>query len=438
MVRFSLNEGNIFTKLILGLPRDKRQLFLYQFGVYSIILGSLVLFLSLTDGDLEVVADQIMFVRRGKIVLRGEIPFITAISGQSAPLSYYLWVVPILISDISGLSYSVSFRLFFIAANILTSFLIYSIVESLTQSQQEDQLKDDVSLASANSGSVSALTIPAQLSPFLSALIYSLNPFSIDLAIFWGSDETIAALLILLPCWLLRKRLPFLAAVVIALGAGIKYFPVVLCAIFMFNDRPRNFFSRVLLSLFAFGSVIIAYFPFYFWGDTDRLVSQFNRSTIEGGNQGVLTMLAKMEWFDMDQLPTIVRWGTILLLCTVIGLLMLKKEINDPYLSAGPFLIIALITYSKYQFSYLLMINVFIVPFFLLSWKNVVAYFSVFLTMGLFSYVFVVCYNELLLLLISVIHALSLLYWVVYLIHYGEAQAKKRLTQQLKITSTKE
>ena len=127
MVSFRSNENGAFTKFILALPRDKKQLFLYQFGIYSIILGSLVLFLSLTGGELEVVADQIMFVRRGKLILDGEIPFITAISGQSAPLSYYLWVIPILLSDITGMSYSISFRLFFIAANIITSFLIYSI-----------------------------------------------------------------------------------------------------------------------------------------------------------------------------------------------------------------------------------------------------------------------------------------------------------------------
>ncbi|MCG3218942.1 MAG: DUF2029 domain-containing protein, partial [Candidatus Heimdallarchaeota archaeon] len=349
MVRFGLNEENFFAKFILDLPRDKKQLFLYQFGVYSIILGALILYLSLTGGELEVVADQLMFVRRGKVILRGDIPFITAIAGQSAPLSYYLWVIPLLVSDFTGISYSVSFRLFFIAANIINSFLIYSIIESLTQDQ--DHEKNEENLTTTSSRSVSALSIPAKLSPFLSALIFSLNPFSIDLAIFWGSDETIAALLILLPCWLLRKRLPFLAAVVIGIGAGIKYFPVVLCAIFIFNDRPRNFLLRVLLSFMAFGSVVLVYFPFYFWGDTERLVDQFNRTTIEGGNQGVLTMLARVGWFDMDELPTIVRWGFILLICTIIGLIMLKKEIDDPYLAAGPFLIIALITYSKYQFS---------------------------------------------------------------------------------------
>jgi hypothetical protein len=298
--------------------------------------------------------------------------------------------------------------------------LIYSIVESLTKVQKKR--KDD-DLASTISTPASTLTIPVQLSPFLVALIYSLNPFSIDLAIFWGSDETIAALLILLPCWLLRKRLPFLAVIIIALGAGIKYFPVTLCAIFIFNDRPRNFFSRILLCFFAFGSVVLVYFPFYFWGNTERLVSQFNRSTIESGNQGVLTMLAKVGWLDMDQFPTIVRWGFILFLCSIIGLIMLKKGVYDPYLSAGPFLIIALISYSKYQFSYLLMINVFIVPFFLLSRKNIVAYLSVFLSMGLFSLVFELFNNDLLLLFISVIHALSLLYWVKYLIHFGEIQA---------------
>ena len=94
MVRFNPNEKNSFIRFVLSLPRDKKQLFLYQFGAYSILLGSLVFILSLTGGELDVVADQIMFVRRGELILDGEIPFITAISGQSAPLSYYFWIFP--------------------------------------------------------------------------------------------------------------------------------------------------------------------------------------------------------------------------------------------------------------------------------------------------------------------------------------------------------
>ncbi|MHA1200697.1 MAG: hypothetical protein ACTSQF_15365, partial [Candidatus Heimdallarchaeaceae archaeon] len=206
--------------------------------VYSctlVIHGIIVYFL---DSEFSIlISDQLVFYNRGVGVLRGDVQYRDFYT-HAAPLSPYLWAPIVLISMLFTGNFSTDylgyetyldstsmmfssyvFRVFFVFCLILSAVLLYKILE-----------------------------MKGNKKSFWISLCFAVNPYFLYLVSFWGSDECVIPLLIMLPIYLLEKEKYYLATLTLIIGTGMKYFPLLLLPLFLnfmkqFNyplDNARN------------------------------------------------------------------------------------------------------------------------------------------------------------------------------------------------------
>ena len=294
------------------------------------------------------VPDQGNFVTRGSGILSGLLPYRDFYT-NAAPLSPYVWSIIVLISSLIVVKFDFVVRFFFALCLILSSLILFKIQKKKNNPKA-----------------------------FIMALVYGLNPFFLYLNVIWGGDECILPLLILIPIFLFEKDKPILGTITIALGAGIKYYPVLLVPliwVYFENWKKRT----IGISLFVL-LVGLIYIPFYFLAPEEFLF-QFKDPVQEthGGNQGILSVIQAFFSLDLEKFNLYFKITTALILL-ICGVFFLFRRKNN-YMDAFPFLLIFLIFYPKFQISYVVLLFPFIIEYIFIARKIIVN--TVFYTLSL-------------------------------------------------------
>ena len=311
--------------------------------VYTIVLVVNALIVNFADTGFSIlISDQLVFYNRGLGVLRGEVPYRDFYT-HAAPLSPYLWFFIVIISMLLSGDFSTTalqldtyldsagmvlssyvFRVFFAFCLISSAIILYKLLE-----------------------------LKGYQKSFWIALIYSINPYFLYLTSFWGSDECIIPLLILLPIYLLEKKKYYLASVSLIIGTGLKYFPILIVPlILIYNKRVRHILIQ--LSITTIG-IVACYLPFYFL-DSEAFLAQFNYPLDNARNQG---LAAFHEHFSSSNFSPLDSYEYLTITVVLIGLfslvLFLTRD-NWSFEKTLSILILFLLLFPKIQFSYFVLI----------------------------------------------------------------------------------
>ncbi len=328
--------------------------------IYSITLVFHALYVSYIDSTYQVIiADQLAFYNRGKGVLYGLLPY-RDIPTNAAPLSPYLWAPLVLISMIITNDYSSDllkslnftdsasmmfssyiFRTFFVICLIAAAVVLYKLLEMKENKHS-----------------------------FWISLTFAINPFFLYLVSFWGSDESILPLLILLPIYLFEKKKNYLAILVIILGTGLKYMPIFLAPLIWIYSE--NWKQRIIQSFLLILGILMVYAPFYFISPEDFL-RQFDNEIGHMGNQGLITILQASLSFNIDDFSFVFTITTAVLIGISSFLLFLRrKKWSYEYTTIS--LMLFLIFYPKMQYSYVVLVFPFL--FIFIFQRNSLRWFS--------------------------------------------------------------
>ena len=321
---------------------DEFKIILVSTAVYSIVLIALYIYSTYINAGFEVIiSDQIVFYNRGVTIIDGLLPY-RDVPVDAASLSPYLWAPIVLLSMFLTGNYSTEFvtidnyflnesmmlssyifRIFFAFCLIISAVLLYRLERKRNNKN--------------------ALRI---------SLIYILNPFFLYLFSFWGSDECLLPLLILLPIYLYERGNKTLATFSIILGAGFKYFPILLAPLIWIYSR--NWKERsVQTLLFLLGLTAIS-LPFYLIAPT-AFINQFDNPISVPRNQGLLTLIQNFISTDINQHNHIIQIVTMSLIL-LAGLFFFLKKDEWKYHKSTVFLILFFVFYPKIQVSYFAMI----------------------------------------------------------------------------------
>lgn len=288
-----------------------------------------------------IIADQVVFFNRGMGVLQGRVPY-RDFYVNAAPLSSYLWAPLVLISMIGSSDYSTNFvnvenyidsssmillsyifRIFFAICIILSALILYKLEEKRNNRHA-----------------------------FPIALLYSINPFFLHLVSFWGSDECIVPLLILLPIYLYERGNKTIANLVLVLGAGLKYFPILLAPlIWIYCEKWKE---RIIQTIIFFLGLILFVLPLYLLSPSQFLL-QFQDKILAPGNEGILTIIQEFFSINIESFSFIFPILTILMVGAVGSVLFLRKR-HWSYHQTVALLMVYLIFFHKMQISYLAMV----------------------------------------------------------------------------------
>ncbi|MCK5305156.1 MAG: DUF2029 domain-containing protein, partial [Candidatus Heimdallarchaeota archaeon] len=280
---------------------DESKIILVSVAVYSIVLISLYIYSTYISTGFEIIiSDQIIFFNRGVAIIDGLLPY-RDVPVDAASLSPYLWAPIVFLSMFLTGNYSTEFvtsdnyflnesmmlssyifRIFFAFCLIISALLLYRLVHKRNNKN--------------------ALNI---------ALLYILNPFFLYLFSFWGSDECLLPLLILLPIYLYERGNNTLATFSIILGAGFKYFPILLAPLVWIYSRDWKERSLQTL-LFLIGLTAIS-LPFYLIAPA-AFVNQFDNPIVAPGNQGLFTLIQYFSSTDINQYNLIIQIVTMSLI----------------------------------------------------------------------------------------------------------------------------
>ncbi len=321
---------------------DEFKIILVSTAVYSIILIALYIYSTYINTGFEIIiSDQVIFFNRGVTIIEGLLPY-RDVSVDAASLSSYLWAPIVFLSMFVTGNYSTEFvtndnyllnesmmlssyifRIFFAFCLIISALLLYRLEHKRNNKN--------------------ALKI---------AFIYILNPFFLYLFSFWGSDECLLPLLILLPIYLYERGNKTLATLSIILGTGFKYFPILLAPLIWIYSRDWKERSVQTL-LFLLGLTAIS-LPFYLIAPI-AFINQFKNPIVSPRNQGLLTLIQNFVNSDINEYNLIIQIVTMSLIL-LAGLFFFLKKSEWKYHKAVVFLIIFFVIYPKIQVSYFAMI----------------------------------------------------------------------------------
>ena len=315
------------------------KLILISFLIYSIVFVIHGLIVTFADTDFSIlISDQLVFYNRGLGVLRGEVPYRDFYT-HAAPLSPYLWFFIVSISmlltgDFSteslqletymnspGMMFSsYVFRVFFAFCLILSAVLLLKILE-----------KKKIKMS------------------FWIAFSYSINPYFLYLTSFWGSDECILPLLLILPIYLLEEEKYYLASLSLAVGTGLKYFPILLLPLLLIYNK--NLRMKVIQLSITLIGILGSYLPFYFI-DSESFLKQFNYPLDNSRNQGIMAL---DDYFSNYEFSVVSNYEFLTLAVVFIGfvgaVLYLTKQ-TWTFEKSMALTIPFLIFFPKIQFSY--------------------------------------------------------------------------------------
>ncbi len=292
------------------------------------------------------ISDQLVFFNRGIGIIRGDVPYRDFYT-HAAPLSPYLWVPIVLFSMLFTWNFSTEyltyityldsssmlfssyvFRAFFVFCLILSAVLLYKILE-----------KKGIKKA------------------FWISLSYSINPYFLYLVSFWGTDECIIPLLIILPIYLLEKEKYYLATLSLIVGTGLKYFPVLILPLFfVYNHNLKS--SLIQIILFLIGTTA-SYLPFYLIAP-EAFSNQFNYVEDNARNQGLAALDAHFSQSGLTLGSTFEFLTLTIMFIGVISTIIILTR-NTWFLEKTIVLLVPfLIFFPKIQFSYFVIIYPFI------------------------------------------------------------------------------
>ncbi len=328
--------------------RQSRRIFwlvLISLIAYAVILIAHFIYTHYFNPNYQIIiADQVVFYNRGMGIIQGRVPY-RDFYVNAAPLSSYLWSPFVLISMIGSNDYSTAFvnyenymtsssmmllsyvfRVFFAVGIILSAIILLKLEE-----------KRNNKFA------------------FAIALLYCINPFFLYLASFWGSDECIVPLLILLPIYLYERGNKTFATLMIVLGAGLKYFPVLLAPLIWIYSK--NWKERIIQTLIFLLGLTLVTLPLYLLSPSEFLF-QFQDKITAPGNDGILTVIQEFFSLNFENIGFIFPIITVAMI-GIVGLVMFLKRRNWSYHKTVALLLTYLALFHKMQISYLAMI----VPF---------------------------------------------------------------------------
>jgi len=318
------------------------KIILVSTAVYSILLISLYIYSTYINSGFDIlISDQIIFFNRGVAVMEGLLPY-RDVSVDAASLSPFLWAPIVFLSMFLTGDYSTEFLTsenYFLNESMMLSsyifrifFAICLIVSALLLYRLEH-----------NRNNKNALRI---------SLLYILNPFFLYLFSFWGSDECLLPLLILLPIYLYERGNHTLATFSIILGTGFKYFPILLAPlIWIYSKDWKKRSIQTLLFLIGLTAISL---PFYLIAPT-AFINQFKNPIVSPRNQGLLTLIQNFISTDINQYNLIIQIITMSLVL-LAGLFFFLKKSEWKYHKTIVFLIIFFVFYPKIQVSYFAMI----------------------------------------------------------------------------------
>jgi len=349
------------------------QLIIISCIVYGVVLIIHFIYTYFTSREFGIlISDQLVFYNRGVGALTGQLPYRDFYT-NAAPLSPYLWAPLVLVSMVGtnyfstdfltseNYSFSASmmlstyiFRIFFAVCLILSAVLLYRLEEKRKNKRA-----------------------------FLIALVYSLNPFFLHLIFFWGSDEAIVPLLILLPIYLFERGNNTLASLLIIIGAGLKYFPILMVPLIWIY--AKNWRERMIQTLIFIIMLLAITLPFYLIAPA-QFIDQFVDPVGAPVNEGILTVIQSYFNINLENIRIAFPIITIVLVIYVGFILFLTRK-HWVYHQTIVLFLIFLIFYQKMQISYIVLIFPFIFVLFFNKSKIRWIYFS-FYTLGIFEGVF--------------------------------------------------
>ena len=310
--------------------------------IYSLTLVFHALYVSYIDPSYQViVADQLVFYNRGKGVLYGLLPYRDFYT-KAAPLSPYLWAPLVIISMIFTNDYS---------PDLLTS-TNYTDSASMMFSSYVFRAFFVICLIAAAVVLYKLLELKKNKHSFWISLTFAINPFFLYLVSFWGSDESILPLLILLPIYLFEKKKNYLATIIIILGVGLKYVPIFLAPLIWIYSK--NWKQRIIQSVILLLGIVAVYLPFYFV-DRIEFLKQFDNEIGHSGNQGIITIIQANSAFNIDSYSYVFTIVTFLLFASFGLFFFLNKE-KWKYQKTIVFLTVFLIFFPKIQFSFVVLL----------------------------------------------------------------------------------
>ncbi|MCE7749763.1 MAG: DUF2029 domain-containing protein [Candidatus Heimdallarchaeota archaeon] len=323
-----------------------QKIILISIIIYSLTLVFHALYVSYIDPSYQVIiADQVVFYNRGKGVLYGLLPYRDFYT-KAAPLSSYLWAPLILISMIFTNDYS---------PDLLTS-ANYTDSASMMFSSYVFRTFFVICLIAAAVVLYKLLELKKNKHSFWISLTFAINPFFLYLVSFWGSDESILPLLILLPIYLFEKKKSYLATIIIILGAGLKYVPIFLAPLIWIYSE--NWKQRIIQSVILLLGIVAVYLPFYFV-DPAGFLAQFDNKIAHDGNQGILSVLQTSSAINFDEYSYVFVIVTFLLLAGFSLYFFFKKE-NWNYQLVNVLFMVFLLFYPKIQFSFVVLMYPFL------------------------------------------------------------------------------
>ncbi len=321
---------------------DEFKIILVSTIVYSIVLVALYIYSAYINTGFEIIiSDQVIFFNRGVAVIDGLIPY-RDVSVDAASLSPYLWAPIVLLSMFLTGNYSTEFvtidnyflnESMMLSSYIFRIFFAFCLIISAVLLYRLEHKKNN-------------------RNAFRISILYSLNPFFLYLFSFWGTDECLLPLLILLPIYLFERGNKTLATFSIILGAGFKYFPVLLAPLLWIYTRDwRERSVQTMLLLLGLTAISL---PFYLIAP-EAFIDQFNNPIVASRNQGLFTLIQNYSSTDINEYNLIIQIITLSLIL-LSGLFFFFNRSKWKYHKSMVFLIIFFIFYTKIQVSYFSMI----------------------------------------------------------------------------------
>ncbi|MHA1400475.1 MAG: glycosyltransferase 87 family protein [Candidatus Heimdallarchaeaceae archaeon] len=374
----------------MELKEDKKLVLLLTI-VYLFLNISFIFYCLFLNPEFKTeVPDQGNFVTRGSGVLSGLLPYRDFYT-NAAPLSPYIWAFVVFVSNITLIKFDFVVRIFFSFCIILSSLVLFKIQENKKNKKS-----------------------------FLLSLLYGLNPYFLYLTIVWGSDECILPLLILISIYLFEKNKPTLGVICIAVGSGIKYYPILLAPLIWVYAKDWK--KRILQFCILVSLLSLIFLPFYFLAP-EAFLYQFKDPVQEtfGGNQGILSIIQAFFTLDLEKYNLYFKLQTIFALF-IVGILFLFKRRNN-YMDAFPFISIFLIFYPKFQISYIVLLFPFLIEYILVEKRiitSVIFYTTIFFYGDAANRLVEGRYNSLIMIICSwgLVMLFYILFFILIILHF--------------------
>ncbi len=318
--------------------KDEHKIALISSLIYSIAL--LVHFLVITYGYLDYsysIADQSKFIIRGQGWLNFKLPYLS-FNNHAATLSGLVWAFLLVLGELFGLFnfsfvFSYTTRVFFSFCLILSALLLYRIKKAHHKRKA-----------------------------YLISLFYAINPFSLWLVTFWGSDECMIVFFILVVLYLFEKNHNGWAVFFMVLFTSIKFWTIFMGPLIWIY--PTNKREIILHTLQYFIVLFTIELPFYIIAPQEYLY--FKKYPIEEqGNQGLLTLIDQKTIVNVPD--TFLFYILTVIGVGLAGFYLFQNRSKWKLEYTGMIFSVYLLLYPKYQLSYIILLYPFLFSAFFLQ-----------------------------------------------------------------------